>query len=253
MPRWIHWAVTTPPPSPPPLQQESFYFKIKVFKKWPCTKTRLCTVQSSAISSGQFSFYVLFIGTLWSFWPEETNCRDRDLWSLSETPPRSNKHGHSTKMAAQQELVSKFTPHISAQGVQRAGLKAAVSAEQVLKRPEPGNLGRKMLARERKGTASVRARDKLWRRTGRTGAVQRIHWLIYFWTSCWQPGPFAAHWDLIRFHVNRNSKETFEASHSKCVIIFRKNHWSFLQGKQIKRDVLVTKTLKVSYRETKGA
>lgn len=91
-------------------------------------------------------------------------------------------------MAAQQELVSKFTPHMSAQGVQRAGLKADVSAEQVLKLPEPGNLGRKMLARERKGTASVCARDKLWRRPGRTGAVQRIHWLIYFWTSCWQPG-----------------------------------------------------------------
>lgn len=57
-----------------------------------------------------------------------------------------------------------------------------------MKLPEPGNLGRKMLARERKGTASVRARDKLWRRTGRTGAAQRIHWLIYFRTSCWQPG-----------------------------------------------------------------
>lgn len=60
-------------------------------------------------------------------------------------------------MAAQQELVSKLTPHISAQGVHRAGLKADVSAEQVLEWPEPGNLGRKMLARERKGTASVRA------------------------------------------------------------------------------------------------
>lgn len=83
-------------------------------------------------------------------------------------------------MAAQQELGSKFTPHVSAQGVQRAGLKAGVSAEQVLKSPAPGNLGREMLARERKGTASVCAPDKLWRRTGGTGVVQRILWLICF-------------------------------------------------------------------------
>lgn len=119
--------------------------------------------------------------------------------------------------------------------------------------PEPGNLGRKMLARGRKGTASVCARDKLWWRTGRTGAVQRTHRLIYVWTSCWQPGRvFAADLDLIHFRVNRNSKKTFEAPHSKCFTMFTKSHLSFLQGQQIKRDVLDTKTLKISWGETVG-
>lgn len=37
-----------------------------------------------------------------------------------------------------------------------------------------------MLAQGRKGTASVCTRDKLWRRTGRTGGAQRICGLINF-------------------------------------------------------------------------
>lgn len=74
------------PPHPLPLETKVLLLqkKKKKITKWPCTKTCLCTVQSSAISLGQFSFYVLFIGTLWSFWPGETNCKDRDLRSLSE-------------------------------------------------------------------------------------------------------------------------------------------------------------------------
>lgn len=97
----------------------------------------------------------------------------------------------------------------------------------------------------------VCARDKLWRRTGRTGAVTEnslanllLNELLAAWASA---KLFAADWDLIHFHVNRNSKETFEASHRKCVIMFTKNQEFFLQGKQIKGDVLVKKTLKISY------
>lgn len=73
-PHLFHRAVTTH--LQPPLKKKGKKKKERkkitskcVYIKRPCIKTCICAVQRSAILLGQytFPFYVLFIGTLWSF------------------------------------------------------------------------------------------------------------------------------------------------------------------------------------------
>lgn len=205
-------------------------------------------MQSSAISSGQFSFYVLSVGTLWSFWPEETKTvKTRDLCSLSETPPEIKRSAGRTtafetkNTVAPQELVSKFTRRVSARRRWATGWKAAgggggVLWEQVYwNRLYRGNLGRNnACAGEERHCECVCTCV-----TSRDGE-RRIHSLIcfsfsfFFFDKCyWRLGWvwISSTTDLIRSHLSRDSEGT-----RRFPQLLKPDVWfylSFLQGKQI--------------------
>lgn len=97
-----------------------------------------------------------------------------------------------------------------------------------------------MLVQERKRHCEcvcVHVCDEPWRWTGPTEAVQRIHSLICFFFSYWQPGwawtssllvqPLTT--DLIRFHVSRDSEGT--RSFPQLLEPDVGFYLSFLQGK----------------------